>query len=115
MTPDGVWLELSWDRPQKLREVQITFDTGFQRELTLTSNPSINIGILREAQPETVRDYRLLIPNGSDWKELTKVSNNYQRLNRHGFDPVETDRLRLHITATNGDEFARVFEIRCYA
>lgn len=44
-----------------------------------------------------------------------RVSGNYQRLRRHGFDAVETDWLRLHISATNGSDLARVFEIRCYA
>ena len=27
MGPSGVWIELSWDQPVTLREIQITFDT----------------------------------------------------------------------------------------
>jgi hypothetical protein len=38
-----------------------------------------------------------------------------QRLCRHKFPAVTTDRLRLHVDATNGSDLARVFEIRCYA
>ena len=37
MGPEGAWIELAWDRPRRIREVQLTFDTGFQRELTLSS------------------------------------------------------------------------------
>jgi len=36
-------------------------------------------------------------------------------LNRHRFAPVEAKSLRLRITATNGADTARVYEIRCYA
>jgi len=37
-------------------------------------------------------------------------------LNRHTLaQPVEAQSLRIHITATNGDSFARIFEVRCYA
>lgn len=111
MTSDGAWIELSWETPQKIREVQITFDTGFQRELTLTSQDSINRGIVRAAQPETVRDYALL----ADGKPVLEVTGNHQRLRRHRLEPVEARTLRLHVKATQGDEFARVFEIRCYA
>ncbi len=111
MQQGGAWIELRWQKPVKLSEVQITFDTGFQRELTLSSSESIHKGIIRAAQPETVRDYVLLAGE----KELARVSGNYQRLRRHRFEPVETDRLRLRITATNGSDLARVFEIRCYA
>jgi hypothetical protein len=111
MGADGAWIELRWPKPVTLREVQLTFDTGFQRELTLTSSDGINKGIIRAPQPETVRDYRLLA--GS--QEIAAVTGNHQRLNRHRFTPVTTDRLRVHISATNGSDLARLFEVRCYA
>jgi hypothetical protein len=37
MPPEGVWIELAWDRPRRIREIQITFDSGFRRELTLSA------------------------------------------------------------------------------
>lgn len=111
MGEGGAWLELRWPKPVTLREVQLTFDTGFQRELTLTSSDGINKAIIRAPQPETVRDYRLL----AGANEIAAVRNNHQRLNRHRIEPVTTDRLRIHITATNGSDLARMFEVRCYA
>jgi hypothetical protein len=116
MSPDGAWIELAWDRPRRIREVQITFDTGFQRELTLTSQDSVNRGIIRAAQPETVRDYTVSYrkPDGQ-LAELAAVKGNHQRLCRHRVEPVEAQAMRIHITATNGDDFARIFEVRCYA
>lgn len=111
MDSGGAWIELRWAKPVTLREVQLTFDTGFQRELTLTSSDGINKGIIRAPQPETVRDYRLL----AGARELTAVKGNHQRLNRHKIEPVTTDRLRIHISATNGSDLARIFEVRCYA
>ncbi|MEZ5398991.1 MAG: FAD-dependent oxidoreductase [Bryobacteraceae bacterium] len=112
---NGVWAELRWPTPRKIREVRVVFDSGFQRELTLSSNPAVQHGILRHAQPETVRDYTLEAANGDAWTELARVAGNHQRLRVHRFDTVQTDRVRLRVTATNGDEYARVFEIRCYA
>lgn len=114
---DGAWLELAWDKPQKIGEVQLTFDTGFQRELTLSSSDGITKGIVRAAQPETVKEYTLVYRSKADgeWKEIAKVTGNYRRLVRHAFAPVEAQAIRLNITATNGDKLARVFEVRCYA
>jgi hypothetical protein len=110
MGEDGAWIELRWDRPVTLREVQFTFDSGFQRELTLTSSDGINKGILRGPQPETVKDYRVL----ADGRVLVEVRDNHQRLRRHRLEAVTASRLRLHIQAANGGGPARVFEIRCY-
>jgi FAD dependent oxidoreductase len=111
MSPEGAWIELRWPTPQRIRELQITFDTGFQRELTLTAQDSVNNGTIRAPQPETVKDYSVT----ASGKTVVSVKDNHQRLRRHKFEPVETASLRLHITATQGDELARVFEIRCYS
>ncbi|HWQ54909.1 MAG TPA: FAD-dependent oxidoreductase, partial [Bryobacteraceae bacterium] len=113
--PEGAWVELRWDRPQKISEVQITFDTGFQRQLTLSGSDATNRTVIRAPQPETVKDYRVMYARCGEWKELARVTGNFQRLNRHRAAPVETDAVRIHVTATNGDELARIFEVRCYA
>ena len=86
------------------------------RELTLTASDSINQGIIRAAQPETARDYTVSArrPGRTEYETLAAVSANHQRLRRHRFEPVEAEALRIHITATNGDDYARVFEVRCY-
>lgn len=112
---ENAWVELSWPRAQRIREVQLTFDSGFQRELTLSASDSISRAIVRAPQPETVRDYEVLYRSGTEWKTIRRIERNHQRLNRVRFDPVETSSLRVQFLATNGVEQARVFEIRCYA
>lgn len=116
MKDGGAWIELAWEKPVRVRKIQVTFDTGFQRELTLTSSDNINQGIIRAAQPETVRDYAVLgrRRGSSEMVELARVDGNHQRLRRHSFNPVELEAVRIHATATNGDDFARIFEVRCY-
>jgi len=42
------------------------------------------------------------------------VKGNFQRVNRHVFEAVETSTVRLEFSTTNGDSLARVFEVRCY-
>jgi len=102
---------LAWDRPQRIREIQITFDSGFQRQLTLTASDSHSNTTIRAPQPETVRDYKVL----ADGKALAEVKGNHQRVNRHRTDGVEARSIRIAISATNGAPDARVFEVRCYA
>jgi hypothetical protein len=117
MKPGGQYLELTWKVPVKLRRVQITFDTGFERQLTLSHQDSENAKMIRGPQPETVRDYELLYqaPGAKAWVSLGKFPGNYQRLRRHEFEPFTASTMRLNITATNGSKLASVFEIRCYA
>jgi hypothetical protein len=116
LTADGAWIELAWDSPQQLSAIQLTFDTGFQRELTLTASDSINKGIIRAPQPETVRDYSVLY-RASEHGPLTRlveIKANHQRQNRLHFAPIGAQAVRVHVTATNGDSLARIFEVRCY-
>jgi hypothetical protein len=117
LSNDGVFLQLDWSKPQRISSVQITFDTGFERALTLTHQDSLNAKMVRGPQPETVRDYELLFRAGAakDWTSLGKFKGNYQRLCRHEFPKFAATALRLKITATNGSKIASVYEIRCYA
>jgi hypothetical protein len=119
MGPEGAWVELSWDQPQRIRHIQITFDTGFHRRLMLMASEMVTRrrGMVRGPQPETVRDYTISYRRrgGGELVELVSVKGNAQRLNRHDFVPVEAQSVRIHVAATNGDDLARIFEIRCYA
>ncbi len=105
------WIQLDWEKPQRIREVQITFDSGFPRELILSAQDSAVINTVRAPQPETVRDYSVT----ADGKIVATVAKNHQRVNRLRFDAVETKSIRVGITASNGLDQARVFEIRCYS
>jgi len=109
--PSPAWIELRWPRPQRIRAVQITFDTGFRRQLTLSAQESQNVNLLRAPQPETVRDYRVICGG----RTMAEVRGNFQRQRRHACDAIEADSVRIEITATNGDPNARIFEIRCYS
>jgi len=116
MKAEGVWLEFAWDRPERISQIQITFDTGFQRELTLSASDSVTKKVIRGPQPETVRDYEIVATDSANRQvSLAKIAGNHQRLRRHHFTPIEVKSIRLHVTATNGDPVARVYEVRCYA
>jgi hypothetical protein len=117
MTADGAWIELSWPNAQRIGRVQLTFDTGFHRILTLSGESWVMKRVIRGPQPETVRDYTVSIrrAGSAEWREVARVVGNYQRLRRHAFPHAAVSAVRVHITATNGDASARLFEIRCYA
>lgn len=115
--PEGAWLELAWDAPQKLGMVQLILDSGFHRELTLTSAVSHQKGQVRAAQPETLRDYKIVVktPAGEE-RVVAEVQGNHQRLRRHYFDALEASAVRIIAqAANNGGETARIYEVRCYA
>ena len=113
---EGPWIELAWDAPQQIGQVQLLFDSGFQRELTLTAQYPRQNRMILGPQPETVRDYTLsAVTADGERIILAEVEGNYQRLCRHTFDPQSIQSLRLTVHATNGNPEARVFEIRCYA
>jgi len=94
--------------------VQLIFDTGFERPLTLTHSDQFNERIVRGPQPETVRDYRVEVETDDGWMPVARVSGNYQRRRVHDFESCVTSAVRVVVEATNGDEQARVFELRAY-
>lgn len=102
------WLELSWSQPIRLGYLQLVFDTDLDAMRQLG-----NVGV--GPSPACIRDYTLSY-EASDGSlvHLLDVARNYFRVRRHEFAPVETKRVRLDVTATNGDPSARVYEVRAY-
>lgn len=116
LSAEGAWLELAWDKPQKISMVQLVHDTGFQRELTLTSAHTHQKHQIRAAQPETLRDYQIVVrtPEGK-LVPVADIQGNHQRLRRHYFALIEAAAIRIQATATNGSDTVRLYEVRCYA
>lgn len=110
------FLELEWDRPVLPRELQLIFDTGMHRPLTLTHSDAYAARMLwGQPQPETVRDYSIDGFLNGGWLRLATVRGNYQRRRAHELQcPAPLTRLRITATATNGLDHARVCEIRVY-
>ena len=107
-------LTLSWDKPQAVSQIQITFDGG-NRELTMTSHGSYLKSIIWGPQPEIIKDFKILgtLPDGK--KEIiADVKDNYQRLFRLNFPAKKLASIDIELLATNGNSFARVNEVRIY-
>ena len=105
------WLELEWPETMPLREIHLTFCTGLERELTLTPSDKVTSKTIRGPQPETVRDYNLVL----DGKTVLEVRENHQRKRRHFLGKnASAKTARIEILASNGLPAARVFEIRVY-
>ncbi|MBN1345783.1 MAG: FAD-dependent oxidoreductase [Phycisphaerae bacterium] len=110
------WIELSWDKPVRLGEIQLIFDTGLHRVLTLShSDAYVAKMVWGRPQPETVRDYVVLGFVGGAWREIAAVTGNYQRrrLHRPSGAP-EAHALRIEVRSTNGLDHARICEVRVY-
>lgn len=104
------WMELRWPAAQAIQEVHLTFPGSILREYH-AYHPFYRA-------PETARDYELQIPDpGKDgeWLSLLRVEGNYQRRRVHRLaEPVQTERLRILIHATNGEPSAGLYEVRVY-
>ena len=104
------WLELAWTQPQEVQEVTILFDSMLDFQFR-QGWPAYDFNVISSL----VKEYRLLAKNGSHgWQTLVEVDDNYHRLCRHSFDPIEISEIRLEILQTNGLDRAQVYAVRVY-
>jgi len=104
------WLRLDWEQPVSVAEVQLIFDTGMHRHLTLSHHDGYTSRMIwGRPQPETVRDYVVEGFDGEAWVSLAMVVGNFQRLCRHAVDAgLRLSSIRVTVTATNGLDHARI-------
>lgn len=106
--PLSQWLQLDWDRKVEIRQVELTFPGHLLAEYH--NYPPFY------RDPQCARDYSILADEGEGFREILRVTGNYQRQRKHTLDvPVRTSKLRVAIHATNGDPSAAIYEIRCYS
>jgi hypothetical protein len=105
------WIELAWPQPRAIQEIHVTFDSGLERELTLSASDAATRKMVRGPQPELARDYEILL----DGRPVVSVTDNLVRKRVHRLTtPLTARRLRLEVISTHGLGHARVFEIRAY-
>ncbi len=109
-------LELRWEKPISIKQVQLIFDTGMHKPLTLSHSDGYVAKMQWGApQPQTVRDYDVQILQDGEWKTVRAVQDNYQRRNVLDLEEcVTSDALRIVVNATNGLDHARINEVRVY-
>lgn len=108
-------LTLEWSEPKKISKIILNLDTG-NRMLTVTRQPNFYKRLHFGAQPECLKDYRIVatLADGTK-KELAKVKGNYQKRIEHNFDKVKAKSIELQCLDTNGSDVASIFEVRVYA
>ncbi len=110
-------LELRWPSPVTISEIDLVFDTGMHRALTLShSDAFVSRMEWGRPQSETVRDYIVETEINGEWIQLCDVKGNYLRHRRHDVEPSgPLSALRVVVSATNGIDHARICEMRAYA
>jgi hypothetical protein len=104
-------LTLTLPAPAALRQIHLTFDTGFSRQLCLSASDTTTRLLIRGPQPETVKHYRVLI----DGVPLVEEKNNFLRKRVHHLHaPVSGRVVAVECLATHGAAQARIFEVRLY-
>jgi hypothetical protein len=95
-----------------IRELHLTFDSGFERELLLTpSHHHQKISAPRGAQASLVSHYRIKI----DGEVVHEETGNFLRKRMHRLGlPVTGQTVEIECLATHGAPLARMFEVRCY-
>ncbi len=109
------WIELSWDAPQKLSQIIMNFDSGC-KHLTMTTEQTRAARVTYAPQPETLADFNIvgILPDGTE-KVLLEERGNYQKRRVYSIPTTEIRALRVDCLKTQGDPFARIFEVRCYS
>ncbi|MDQ3622014.1 MAG: FAD-dependent oxidoreductase [Verrucomicrobiota bacterium] len=110
------WIELRWDNAIFFSTIELVFDTGLHRHLTLTqSDEYCRLMHWGAGQPETVRRYVVELEVNDRWQLLASVRGNWQRRRTHRHTPSASCRaLRITVEGAWGIDHARIMQIRVY-
>ena len=114
LSPEGETLTLALDGAKTVSQVRLTFDPNLNHciKMTMSSERIAQQGY--GVPPQLVRDYEVILKHQGETVASQAVAGNYQRLNVLDFAPVMCDTVEVRVTATNGYEDVRIYEVRVY-
>ena len=104
------WVALDFGRAETVNAVYLTFDTNLKTKRYISWEQTL----AERMPPECAKNYQVQVWDGTGWSSVATVENNYQRRRIHRFDSLKTSKIRILVTATNGDASARLYEVRAY-
>lgn len=100
-------LTLKWDRPRKIRRIELSFDTDFDHAME-----SVQWEHPESAMPFCVKHYRIRDGRG---RVIAECKDNHQTRNViRVLKPVVTDQLVIECLETHGNVSSALFSVRCF-
>lgn len=96
-------LTFSWDKPQKISEVILYFDTDFDHAME-----SVQMGHPENVMPFCIRNYTLKDDKGNI---IAKINNNYQTINKIELGGISTEKLILELESTSENIPCSLFQV----
>ena len=111
------WIELRWVEPVSLQRVELVFDTGLHRQLTLTQSDAYYEQMCwGSGQPECAKHYEVQLESSGEWTTVASEVQQWQRRVSHILDSVTPcSALRVRVLSTWRDDQARIMRIGAYA
>jgi len=111
------WIELRWPEPVALKRIELIFDTGLHRQLTLTQSDAYCAKMCwGSGQPEAVKHYEVQLEAGGEWMAVASESQHWQRRAIHALDEAAScSALRVKVLESWGGGPARIVRISAYA
>lgn len=110
------WIELRWPEPVALKRIELVFDTGLHRHLTLSQSDAYSAKMCwGSGQPEAVKHYEVQLEAEGEWTTVASESQQWQRRAAHSFEVSQVcAALRIRVRETWGSVSARIVRIGAY-
>ncbi|MBR7121352.1 MAG: FAD-dependent oxidoreductase [Lentisphaeria bacterium] len=97
------WVELRWAKEMTFDRLDLVFDTNLDEYR------------FNAIAPECIRDFQVIAEKDGRKSVLLDEKDNFYRFRRFDFaEPVTVTGLQIKLTASNGDEYARMYGIHAY-
>lgn len=111
---DSQHIFVKFNKTTKINEIQIRFDSNLTREIRASMSYWASNRQVRGVPRELVKDYRVELILNNETIATEIVKGNYMRFRKHFFNSIESDSIKITVTATNGWTTARIFDIKAF-
>ncbi len=110
-------LQMEWENPINLSQVEIKCDTNLHKNITMRKQPLSDHQrktFIDTVPPELMKVLDIEVRVNGTWKKVGERISNITRLIKFNFNKERVTALRINLKETYGHPNAKLFEVRCY-
>ncbi len=105
------WLSFSFDKPKKIKEILLRFDSNLSNEFRITMSYNCTLHQWPGIPREITSDYDLVFKFNNKIVSSINITNNHQRFIKHQINGILADKVELIFKKTNGAKCFTMYDI----
>lgn len=108
------WIQFDFEKDTDINEIIVRFDSNLSKEIRLSMSYNAILNQLPGIPREITKNYNIIFQKNNETIKTIKIRDNYQRYNKHNFDKINVDAIKIELLETYGKKIFKIYDVNIF-